>query len=327
MTAPTVGDRQHKSTNVRGIRGWRRRAVGALGRVAPELTAAAAERLFFTPPRPHPSRGEGALARARRFDVRVDGRRVTAWRWGEGPLVILVHGWGGRAAQLTSFVEPLTARGFSVAAFDAPGHGRSGRSLSSAPQFARALSAVAHAQGGAHAVVAHSMGAAGVALALRDGLRVERVVFLGATADPPSWILPFARHVGLSRPVVDRLKARSERRLGISWSELHIPRLAARFDVPLLVVHDRNDRQVTVRDAREIASAWKGARLVETVGLGHNRPLRDSGVVRGVVDFVAGGEVETCTCGAPATETGTCEGCQLERELFDRDGRREAFAS
>jgi len=39
--------------------------------------------------------------------------------------VLLVHGWGGRGAQLASFVEPLVARGFSVLTFDAPGHGAS----------------------------------------------------------------------------------------------------------------------------------------------------------------------------------------------------------
>ena len=58
---------------------------------------------------------------------------------GSRPAVALLHGWGGRAAQLTSFVEPLVARGFSVVALDAPGHGSSGRGRSSAPQFAQAL--------------------------------------------------------------------------------------------------------------------------------------------------------------------------------------------
>jgi pimeloyl-ACP methyl ester carboxylesterase len=326
MTTVAIRSTQ-KSTNVRGRLAWPRRLVGALARIAPGATAAVAERLFFTPPRPHPSRGERALAGAHRADVQVDGRRIAAWRWGEGPVVVLVHGWGGRAGQLTSFVEPLTSRGFAVVAFDAPGHGRSGRGLSSAPQFARALQAVARSQAGAHAIVAHSLGAAAVALALRDGLRVERVVFLGAAADPPAWVGAFARRLGLPDGVVDRLRARSERRLGISWSELHVPRLAASFEVPLLIVHDRDDREVAPEDATEIAAAWRGARVVETAGLGHNRPLRDAGVVRGVVEFVTGGSVATCACGAPAAEAGSCEPCRLEAELFDPAGRWEALAN
>src|SRR5262245_16541651 len=203
-----------KSTNVR-LPAWTRLAVGLLVRRAPSLAAALAERLFFTPPRPRPSRGFPVLARGRRFEVPAAGQTVAAWRWGRGPTVVLVHGWGGRAAQLTSFVPPLVERGFSVVAFDAPGHGESGRGLSSAPEFARALCAVL-GNDSVHGVVAHSLGAAAAVLALGDGLAAERVVFLGPVADPPAWVPPFAAALGLSPAATDLLRERSERRLGLS---------------------------------------------------------------------------------------------------------------
>jgi pimeloyl-ACP methyl ester carboxylesterase len=309
------------STNVRFVERFLRGLFTLLGRVAPGLAAAAAERLFFTPPRPRRSRGEATMRTAERLDVRVDGRRLAAWRWGRGPAILLLHGWGGRAAQLTSFVRPLVRRGFSVVTFDAPGHGRSGRGLSSAPQFARALRAVADATGGLHGVVAHSLGSAATALALRDGLRVGRAVFLAPAADPPSWVGIFARRLGIAPHVVDRMRRRSERRLRMGWEQLRIPVLAAGFDSPLLVIHDRDDAEVPLGDGATVAASWRGARLLETSGLGHNGVLRDPEVVAQAAAFLAEGEVSRCGCGALAEPDGVCESCRVERELFDRAAR------
>src|SRR5262245_32039223 len=307
-----------KSTNVR-LPAWTRLAFRVLVRRAPSLAAALAERLFFTPPRPRPSRGLPVLARGRRFHVSAAGRWIAAWRWGRGPTIVLVHGWGGRAAQLTSFVSPLLERGFSVVAFDAPGHGESGRGLSSAPEFARALRAVLD-DDAVHGVVAHSLGAAAAALALGDGLAAHRVVFLGPAADPPAWIPPFAAALGLPPAVTDRVRERSERRLGLPWSALRLPEQARGMTAPLLVVHDRGDREVPVRDGRAIAAAWPGARLLETTGLGHNGALRDPAVIAEAVAHLAGRSA-LCACGAPADDGETCVACGLDQDLFDRDAR------
>jgi pimeloyl-ACP methyl ester carboxylesterase len=295
-----------------------------LARVAPKAAGAAAERLFFTPPPPRHSRGTGVLRKAKRLELVVDGRRVVAFRWGSGPAIALLHGWGGRAAQLTSFVEPIVSRGFSAVALDAPGHGESERGMSSAPQFARALRAAAEAIGGLHGAVAHSLGAAAVALAMRDGLHLSRVVMLGAAAEPPSWVDRFAARFGLPATVVDEMRQRSERRIGTSWRELSVPALARELTASLLVVHDRDDADVAIEDAIRIASAWPGAVLLETNGLGHNGVLRDPAVVARVAEFVTAGPEDRCSCGAPVAPGRECEACRVARELFDREERWEA---
>ena len=50
------------------------------------------------------------------------------WRWGsrDAPAVLLVHGWGGNAAQMRAFVFPLLSAGYRVIAgtdFDDRLHG------------------------------------------------------------------------------------------------------------------------------------------------------------------------------------------------------------
>jgi pimeloyl-ACP methyl ester carboxylesterase len=322
-----------KSTNVRGKFGWREHVL-RLGfralRPWPEMSARWAEALFFSPPRP--PRTARMPASAVRHDVYSRGTGpLAAWRSGQGPLVYLLHGWGGSAAQLRGWVAPLVAEGFSVVAFDAPGHGASGGRRSSIPEFARALQAVVAQHGPAEAVVAHSLGGAALALAMRDGLPVRRAVLVGPPADPVSWTRAFAARLRVGPAALARLQQRTERRLQMRWSDLHVPSLVRSFAVPALVVHDRDDREVPWRDGAHIASCWPEARLVTTTGLGHRRILQDPGVARSIASFVAGcraGEVPACPeCGSPRGPGpgAPCRACAFERYLFNREGRGVAM--
>src|SRR3970040_568544 len=104
------------STNVRF-------AASAL--LFPEFAAGVAERLFLTPPRTRDAAASALdLIDARSSVLEHKGRHITMWRWGarEAPGVLLVHGWGGQAAQLPAFVFPLLRARFRVIAHDAPGH-------------------------------------------------------------------------------------------------------------------------------------------------------------------------------------------------------------
>jgi hypothetical protein len=140
MTSSPAEPGPQNRTNVRDVFSppWAVRAgFQVVGRLAPAVAGDLALRLFATPPRPDPRRGgaggagaEAAAAiwnEAAPFSVAVRGQPVRAWRWGSGPAVLLVHGWGGRARQLAAFVSPLVHAGFSVVALDAPRAGASSR--------------------------------------------------------------------------------------------------------------------------------------------------------------------------------------------------------
>jgi pimeloyl-ACP methyl ester carboxylesterase len=207
--------------------------------------------------------------------------------------------------------------GFTVVTFDAPGHGASSGRRTSLFEFARALRAIVEAFGPAEAVIAHSLGAAATARALGEGLSVGRVVFIAPPADPVDWTRRFADRWGLAPEVVGAMQARSERRLGVLWSDLNVPRLASALAIPLLVIHDRADHEVPCSDGAAIAGAWPNARLLATHGLGHRRILRDASVVEEAVSFVSGSTPrEELEAEDVLSEQGS-----LERYLFDRDRR------
>lgn len=90
--------------------------------------------------------------------------------------------------------------------------------------------------------------------------------------------------------------------------------LAPRQAAPLLVVHDRDDREVPYTDGVAAAALWPGARLITTAGLGHQRILGDRDVIAAVRDFVTGAPVRTALLD---------EAERIARDLSDREARRE----
>jgi pimeloyl-ACP methyl ester carboxylesterase len=289
---------------------WLRRSMALTQAVHPSLAAWWAERLFFTPPRARSRRIEAFLAGGEPFAVRSGGRRIAAWRWGQGPTVLLVHGWGGLGGQLSEMVDPLVRAGFTVVAFDAPGHGQSGRGMTSLVDFARAVDALVRVVGPLHGTVTHSLGGAAIAFALRRGLHLPRAVFLCPPARPVDWARTFAEHLGVGDDVMGRMRRRAEKRLGVAWSDLDIPSFAGSLTTELLVVHDKDDAEVQWADGDLLARSWPGAELVTTTGLGHRRILRDAGVVSHAVAFLGKGMPQTPT-----------ESAVLEAELFDPSRR------
>jgi len=276
-----------KSTSVRlnVVRGLFR----GLTPIAPVVAAELAVALFRRPPGHKGSESERtALASGERVELSLSGRRLAVWRWGKGPTILLVHGWGSRGARLASFIPPLTEAGFSVVTFDAPGHGASAGKLSSLPQFIAAIEAVARRFGPIESVVAHSMGGAATTLAMGRGLPIGRAVFLAPAADPAGYSERFAEVVGLAPAMLDRMKGKIEQRFGSRWEEFDVIAAARTMTAPLLVFHDPEDRDVAWTDGAAIVSAWPGAELVSTEGLGHRRIVHDPGVVARAVAFLVG---------------------------------------
>ena len=291
MPRPAPSFTAVKSTNVRSaVLGVLGGALRGLERAAPPLAAGLAEVLFRTPHRHRaPARERDALTLARPHRVRYGGEALPAWAWGEGPTVLLLHGWEGRSAQMGPLAAALAAAGFTAVAFDAPAHGGSRRRLASLPQFAGALRAAVDQAGGAHAIVAHSFGAAAACWAVAEGVPVNRLALLAPAWDLDGYMTRFGQLLGVRRPTVDGMIARIERRFGIEWSVARRPAAAAAARAPevaVLVVHDVEDEETPWQGGAEVARAFPRGALLTTRGLGHRRILRDRSVAAEVAAFV-----------------------------------------
>ena len=259
------------------------------GPLVPERAARLAERIFTRPPQ-HPLRPheEAFLESGEAFTVHQEGQDLACWSWGSGPVVLLMHGWGSRAGRFRLFVPPLLQRGFRAVAFDGPGHGRTGGSSASLPQFAVALAAVSAVVGPVQAFVGHSLGGAAALFAMSRLVPPVPAVLISSPSDPVVFWRRFVRHLAIPPEVRDRLQANLERRFGITWNDLNLIPAAAALPTPLLVIHDAGDEDVPPENGRAIAEAAPLGTFVLTKGLGHRAIMRDSEVVARTVEFIAG---------------------------------------
>jgi len=272
-----------------------RLGVRGLGALSPSYAAKVMDHLWFSAPRTMPREADQAvLDCGERLLFHVHGREVVAWAWGdEGPTVMLLHGWGGHAGQLQSFVLPLREAGFRVVAFDAPAHGASAASRLGGRrvtffEFADALRVIASREALVAGIIAHSGGCTAISLALRAGWTPPAsMVFVAPFVRPEASIDGFAHAIGANARVVATFRAGVESWLGHPWSYLDIAALDDAHKQRLLVVHDEEDKEVPLAHARTLTASWPGAQLMVTRGLGHRRVLRDPGTVEKVIGFLS----------------------------------------
>jgi len=268
---------------------WFRTGFRLMGAVVPDVAASVGWRIFFTPRHSRLREQEQAvLARGERFSFDVDGEKVVARIWGRGPTVLLAHGWGGHSGQMTPLVDPLVAAGYRVVAIDFPGHGESGRGLSSVVHFSRTVERAPIFFGPIHSVIAHSMGASATMLAMTRGFQVSRVAFFAPhTSFDTTWA-QIRAEVGVSDVVWQKLGEKVVRWVHVSFDDVRLLE-HLEMSTPLLVLHDAADREVPFEEGQGMARRWPNASLFRTEELGHTRILKDPGAVAAAVKFVSEG--------------------------------------
>jgi pimeloyl-ACP methyl ester carboxylesterase len=283
-----------KSTSVRfssGL-GLARVAHAALARLLPARAEQRLRDIMLTPQRPRDPAAADLLRADNARRVPYGSRWLKVWSFGEGPAVLLVHGWSGHAAQFEPWIEPLVAAGFRAVLFDAPAHGRSGGRQTNIMDMAGAIQQVAGLFGPVHAIAAHSFGAPATLFALRHGLSVERLVLMAAPISLAGFSTFLAHRFGFTRAVRGRMQRNMERELEFRWDETDTDRALAALiqerGLDVLLVHDRRDREVPFAGAERIAAAAPAARLYVTDGSGHARLLRNGGVIAEAIRFVGG---------------------------------------
>jgi pimeloyl-ACP methyl ester carboxylesterase len=260
-------------------------ALAAASHVAPSLVAPFFRRMMLKPRRHVRPPPVLALPLA---DERIAlGDGLVAWRWGEGPVVLLVHGFEGNRAQFAAIVEALVGRGFAAVALDVPAHGESAGDELTAVKFIAAIERTLARLGPVHAVIGHSLGGAMSLYSVARSGGSRRVAVVSAPSSLMRELKRFAAALGLSERGTRAFIASVETHVGRPAADFDVRHLAGKVDLPLLMIHDQNDRQVPVVEAARTAHVLPGAELMVTRGLGHNRLLADPAVVNALVAFVA----------------------------------------
>ena len=266
------------------------------GRTVPAAAAAAFRWLLSHMPRRQLSAREQAfLDGAQRLDFDCGDAVLAGYSIGAGPVVLLVHGLQGSAANFRVLAPALAQAGYRAVAFDAVNHGNSppGTAFSrrSVEHLRQVMLQVVSRFGPLHGMVCHSAGAYLTMLALCESTAsVEKCVYLAPYPDIATTLRTFADYLWLPRSVEPRLRRWFEDIGGMPFEQQSmrhcLPRHGTTRNPACLFVHDTDDRHIPLDCTCATLRHLPHARLHVTSGLGHFHILKEPGVTAHIVDFL-----------------------------------------
>jgi pimeloyl-ACP methyl ester carboxylesterase len=254
------------------------------GHLLPLRTAEKA-RDFFLTPRRFPVRiwEKEKEAQGRRFAINDSLSAIT---WGASKRkILLVHGWESRATQLAGFVDPLVLNGFQVVAVDAPAHGFSLGKQSTPLMFAEAIQTVDQQIGPFDGILGLSMGGSAIGINLSQGLNSEKAVLISSPSSIIGVLQRFAQLIGLPPKSASTFIRLVGEAVGVPAKNLNIAEKLKGLQHDGLIIHDIDDQEVPVGDAKSINRSWTSSKLILTRGFGHRSIVRQPKVWNQVAAF------------------------------------------
>jgi pimeloyl-ACP methyl ester carboxylesterase len=256
---------------------------------APHLSKYVVRKLFFSPASYQTRPLEEAyLKNSREFEIPVHEKRIKCWKWGYGPGVLLAHGWSGRGIQLHAFIDPLVEAGYTVFAFDAPGHGKTTGQISSYFEYSDVIRTFFRHAGifNIRGVIAYSLGASAVI----NGMEKEKF-FLDTVLISPALKLyqilykSFLTY-GFPIPILHALIREFEERFDYDLKDDNPDKLLPYISKDFLIIHDKHDRTIPYTDSLKVSRQFPNITLHTTRNLGHKRVLFDKTTVAFIIDHL-----------------------------------------
>lgn len=262
-----------------------------LTKISPFLASRFAAKLFLTPFRyklPEREKEMDMNSIHETLVVPKIDRDIVVYHYGESKKkILLIHGWSGTGTQMAMIAKKLIEGGFSVISFDAPAHGKSSGKESMMPYFISSIQHLDKLYGPFHAAIGHSLGGMSILKAVKDGLKLNKLVIIGTANSVTHITKEFARNMKLNEKVAKKMKTYFDEKFGEDMDNYSGAFSAESVKIPTLVVHDEDDVDVHVSSAYEIAESLSHNKLYITKGLGHRKILGDSEVINKIATFIA----------------------------------------
>ena len=230
------------------------------------------------------------LKKAQSFSLRVQGKKVHGYSWGDAqlPMVLFVHGWAGRATQFRKFFPIFLKAGFRIVAFDGPAHGQSKGRRTNISEFGEVVEQIIEREGVPQAIIAHSFGGVVSLLGATNGLPIKKLINIGSPVVGDLLIKTFLIAVNGSWTTAEKFKAYTIKKTNRTFDEFTAEYFIRNLKTPLnlLLVHDELDKDVPIEHAETLIKLYPEAQLYRTSGLGHTRILKDESVIKDCLRFV-----------------------------------------
>lgn len=258
--------------------------------ISSTLAVRFAAKLFTTPIKYKvPKRERTMLDESIKENVFIESlnKTVVTYLYGKGEKkVLLVHGWSGRGTQLFKIADALVAKGYQVISFDAPAHGKSEGNKSMMLEFIECIMAFEKKFGHFEYAIGHSLGGMAIINSLKKGFKTKKIVTIGSGDKISDIVKDFINQLQLKPTLAPKLTAYFEKILNDKMSDYDSFHVIQNFDIPHLIIHDKDDVEVGVYCAKNIHKYSKNSTLFLTDGFGHRKILGSDEVIEQINKFI-----------------------------------------
>lgn len=267
-----------------------------IGNLSPALGGRVLSLFWFktTKSRPNPKKNEWE-AESRKVDIPHRGRTLSVLvRRPEHAVgqVVLLHGWSGRWDQMLSLANEFYQKNYEVITFDLPAHGENSGNetdLFELSEFLKSVYQILKLE--KPVLICHSAGfLVACHASLIRGIEFSKLVTVNSPARFEYLIEMFREKVGFSERIDAEIWNIVERRVKVKnpQQQLSTGHLAKFPEENVLIINDKNDKEVVFSEGVQMKKIWPNARHILTQGLGHNRILHNQNVLDEIVEFCLG---------------------------------------
>ena len=248
-----------------------------------------AAKLFTTPIKHKVPKRELAMdstSKQQLIPIPAINKSIIVYEYGNSTKkVLLVHGWSGRGTQLFKIADALLKEGYTTISFDAPAHGKSPGNSTIMIEFIASIFELERQFGPFEIAIGHSLGGMAVLNAAKSGLQVQKIAVIGSGDIVQDILDNFISRLQLKPIISQKLRNYFETKYGEAMDNYSAYKAASALEIPILVIHDKNDLEVPVEAGMHIYQHVKNGDLMLTEGLGHRKILGDARVIQKVIEF------------------------------------------
>jgi len=219
---------------------------------------------------------------------KIENSNFISYSYGEGPAILLLHGWCSNGARWKDYVDKLIQAGYRAVIVDAPGHGRASGHFLTLPLYIKGIKEILKSEPKWHAVITHSI--AGLLSVvgmseLESQYHPDKFVMMNTFVSSNVLIDKFAKCMGFTYELIESLKNNFSNYGGYATSDISIIKHFKKCHMESLLIYDIADVVVPRSEPKKLIATVPSLKYIQTKGLGHN--LRSRKIVEQVVAFVS----------------------------------------
>jgi len=255
-----------------------------------KLTTLFAAKLFTTPIKHKIPKREHVMEREsiqKIITITEIKKKIVVYEYGKSDKkILLVHGWSGRGTQLVKIADELVKIGYMTISFDAPAHGKSKGNSSIMIEFIASILELEKQYGSFEFAIGHSLGGMSILNAIKKDLKIKKAVIIGSGDIIQDIIDDFINNLKLKSEYGIKLRNYFETKFGEKLNDYSAYKAAEKTNIPVLIIHDKDDYDISVKAAYHIQKHLKKSEIVITEGLGHRKILGDDRVIKKILEFI-----------------------------------------